>query len=205
MRIKVNRELNNIIAAAFAEAKKRTHEYITPEHILYASLFFSSGSDIIFNCGGDIERIKDDLEDFFEQDYVPTTQNREPVESEGFHNVIQNAMLHVASCGKDVLDIGDIFASLFLEQDSFAVAFLEKDDISRLSILEYITHGISVVPDGGVPEYEDEDMEDMEGPEDGEDDDSHDEDDETVEAEPATRRSRSKKKKRNTWNSTPPN
>lgn len=182
--MRVNEELNNIISAAFAEAKVRTHEYITPEHILYASLFFESGSEIIANCGGNIDRLKKDLEHFLKGDYIPVITGKDPVESEGFHNVIENAMLHVASSGKDVLDIGDVFAALFFEKESFAVSFLTKDGIDRLRVLEYISHGISVVPNADHPYSEEESERLEEG------------DDTDAETETAPPGSRNKKKKR---------
>ncbi|HLP57905.1 MAG TPA: ATP-dependent Clp protease ATP-binding subunit ClpA [Candidatus Deferrimicrobium sp.] len=145
MKIHINEELSNVITAAFAEAKARSHEYITPEHFVYAALFFEAGSDIIVNCGGDLDGLKKDLEDFFKGAYIPVIEGKEPIESEGFHNVIQNALLHVASAGKDVLQVGDIFAAIFHEQESFAVSCLSKYGITRLRVLEYISHGISVI------------------------------------------------------------
>ena len=147
IRMRVNEELNNILTAAFTEAKVRAHEYITPEHVLYASLFFDAGSDIITNCGGDIDQLKHNLEDFLKGEYIPVVKGKEPIESEGFQNVIEHAMLHVASAGKDVLEIGDVYAALFYEKESFAVSFLTVEGISRLHVLEYISHGISVLPD----------------------------------------------------------
>jgi ATP-dependent Clp protease ATP-binding subunit ClpA len=146
-KMKVTEELNNIITAAYSEAKARTHEYVTPEHILYASLFFNSGSRIITGCGGDIARLKKDLEDFFKGGYIPIKEGDEPIQSEGFQNVVEHAMLHVVSAGKETLDIGDVYAALFYEKESFAVAFLEQEGISRLNILNFISHGISVVSD----------------------------------------------------------
>lgn len=145
--MKISEELNNIITAAYTEAKARSHEYVTPEHILYASLFFGSGSTIIVACGGDVDRLKDDLENFFKAGYIPVKQGQEPVQSEGFQNVVENAMLHVVSSGKNVLEIGDMYAAIYFEKESFAVSFLEQEGISRLNILNYISHGISVVPD----------------------------------------------------------
>lgn len=157
IKMRVNEELNNILTAAFAEAKIRAHEYITPEHVLYASLFFNSGSDIITNCGGDIEQLKKVLENFFKGKYIPVVaKGKEPVESEGFQNVLQNAMLHVASAGKYILDIGDFYAALFFEKESSAVSFLTKEGITRLRILEYISHGISVISDPELREQMDE-------------------------------------------------
>jgi ATP-dependent Clp protease ATP-binding subunit ClpA len=145
--MKVHQELNSIITSAYAEAKARTHEFVTPEHILYASLFYDSGSDIIINCGGDVDHLKENLEDFFRSKYIPMVNEKDPVESEGFQNVIENAMLHVASAGKDIINIGDIYAAMFQEKESFAVSFFEKQEISRLKILEYLSHGISVLPE----------------------------------------------------------
>jgi ATP-dependent Clp protease ATP-binding subunit ClpA len=145
--MKISEELNNIITAAYTEAKARSHEFVTPEHILYASLFFGSGSSIITACGGDVDRLKNELEEFFKAGYIPVKQGQEPIQSEGFQNVVENAMLHVVSSGKNVLDIGDMYAAIYFEKESFAVSFLEQEGISRLNILNYISHGISVVPD----------------------------------------------------------
>lgn len=145
--MKVNEELNRIITAAFTEAKALTHEFVTPEHVLYAALFFDYGIEIISACGGDIQEIKNQLRQFFSKPYIPVVQDKEPVQSEGFQNVIQNAMLHVASAGKDELDIGDVLVALWEEQESFALFFLEQQGITRLDILNYISHGISVAPE----------------------------------------------------------
>lgn len=151
--MKINPELTSILNAAFNEARVRKHEYLTPEHLLYASLFFDRGAGIIAAVGGDIERLKRELKDFFKADYIPRTDRKEPRQSLGFQNVMENAILHVASAQKEELDIGDVYAAMFLEKESFAVYFLEKEGASRLEILEYISHGISV---GSNPSLEDE-------------------------------------------------
>jgi len=154
--MRVSEELNNIITAAYSEAKARSHEYVTPEHVLYASLFFDSGNKIISGCGGDISRLKRKLEQFLKGDYIPVIEKGDPVQSEGFQNVIENAMLHVVSSGKQVLDIADMYAALYFEKESFAVAFMEQEGISRLNILNYISHGISVMPEPMFNEGESE-------------------------------------------------
>jgi ATP-dependent Clp protease ATP-binding subunit ClpA len=163
--MKVNNELNKIITTAFAEAKSYYHEYITPEHILYASLSSKQGSDIISNCGGDVDRIKKDLEIFLKGEHIPVVKGVEPIQSEGFQNVIENAMLHVASSGKEELDIGDVYAALFYEKESFAVSFLEQDGISRFSILNYISHGISVANESEAEFIEKEEQKVVDKPE----------------------------------------
>jgi ATP-dependent Clp protease ATP-binding subunit ClpA len=145
--MKINDELNNIFNAALNEARIREHEYLTPEHILYASLFFDRGAEIIRGCGGNIDVLRMGLEEFFNKDNIPHANEKEPVQSDGFQRVIENAIFHVASAQKEELDIGDIYAALFFEKDSFSVYFLEREGISRLDILNYISHGISVVPE----------------------------------------------------------
>ena len=142
--MKISDELNNILNAALNEARIRDHEYLTPEHILYASLFFDRGIEIISNCGGRIDKLQKELDTFFNDDYIPNGEKKEPVQSEGFQRVIENAIFHVASAQKEELEIGDILAALFQEKDSFSVHFLESEGISRLDILNYISHGLSV-------------------------------------------------------------
>jgi len=73
---------NKILIAAYNEAKHQKHEFFTPEHILYASLFFDEGRDIIENCGGKVEDIKKDLLEFFRNN-MPIVENHEPIESLG--------------------------------------------------------------------------------------------------------------------------
>jgi len=141
--MKINDELNHILNAAFNEARLRHHEYITPEHLLYASLFFDRGEEIIIHCGGDVGHLKKELEMFFGQDYIPVVEEKEPIQSEGFQRVLENAIFHVASAQKEELEIGDVYAALFQEEDSFSLHFLEKEGITRLDILNYISHGIS--------------------------------------------------------------
>ena len=81
--MEINEELNKIIMSAYNEANSRQHEYLTPEHLLYASLFFDKGKDIIEHCGGDVERMKANLEKYFEK-HIPVVEDREPMQSIGF-------------------------------------------------------------------------------------------------------------------------
>ncbi|MCK4835612.1 MAG: ATP-dependent Clp protease ATP-binding subunit ClpA [Candidatus Aminicenantes bacterium] len=145
--MRINEELNHILSAALNEARIRNHEYITPEHVLYASLFFDRGKDVIRSCGGDIQRLQKELDQFFKKDFIPQAHKKEPIQSDSFQQVIENAIFHVASAQKEELEIGDIFAAIFNEKDSFSAHFLEKEGITRLDILNYISHGISVIPE----------------------------------------------------------
>lgn len=154
--MKISEELNNILNAALNEARIRDHEYLTPEHILYASLFFDRGREIISNCGGSIDDLQKELDRFFNKDYIPHGGKKEPVQSEGFQRVIENAIFHVASAQKEELEIGDILAALFYEKDSFSVHFLESEGISRLDILNFISHGLSVGSESQIDRPDDE-------------------------------------------------
>jgi ATP-dependent Clp protease ATP-binding subunit ClpA len=138
---------NKILSAAYTCAKQNRHEYLTPEHILYSSLFFDEGLSIIENCGGNIEDLKTDLEKYF-VDNIALIDNGEPVQTVGFNRVIQTAAMHCFSAGKQFVRIGDIIAAMYTETDSFAAYYLEKYGITRLVILEYISHGITALSDG---------------------------------------------------------
>jgi ATP-dependent Clp protease ATP-binding subunit ClpA len=140
----ISEELHEILIAAYNEAQQRQHEYITPEHVLYASLFFQAGQEIIRNCGGNIERLKTSIESHFNQNMVPEVKGKEPLESWGFQSVLEKAMLHTASAQKGLVEIGDVYVAMLEEPESFAAYFLKKEGISRLNLLNYISHGISV-------------------------------------------------------------
>ncbi len=144
--MKNSESLNLVLIAAFNEAKNREHEYLTPEHLLYAMLFSPESLEIIESCGADTEVLKNNLTQHFTEK-IPKIRNREPVISEQFHNIMERAFLHSASAQKDNLDIGDVLVSIFDEEESFASFFLLSQGITRLDILNYISHGISLIPD----------------------------------------------------------
>ncbi|MCH3963251.1 MAG: ATP-dependent Clp protease ATP-binding subunit ClpA [Clostridium sp.] len=140
--MKLDKIVNEIINAAYDEAKYCKHEYFTPEHILYASLFFLEGIDIIEGCGGNVQDIKRDLMQYF-NDHIDTIDKGEPVETVSLQNIITSAGEHVLASEKEVIRLGDIFISIYDEEKSFASYYLKKQGIKRIDILNYITHGIS--------------------------------------------------------------
>jgi ATP-dependent Clp protease ATP-binding subunit ClpA len=133
---------DRILNKAYTEARARNHEYFTPEHILYSSLFFDEGRDIIENCGGDVEVIKDQLNAFFAENFE-VVSNIDPMASVGVDNVIQSAAFHIAASGNDIIKIGDIIVAIFELPESYASYILQKNGINRLDVLKYISHGIS--------------------------------------------------------------
>jgi ATP-dependent Clp protease ATP-binding subunit ClpA len=142
----ISRDLNEIIVAAYREAESRGHEYLTPEHVLYASLFFDRGREIVLACGGNVERLSKDLERFFEG-HVPVVEGSKPAQSAGFQSVMENAVMHTASAEKESVEIDDVLASIFEEKESFAAHFLSRQGIDRLAVLSFISHGVTAYPE----------------------------------------------------------
>jgi ATP-dependent Clp protease ATP-binding subunit ClpA len=154
----INKELELTIEATIREARLRRHEYLTAEHILFSVLHDERGIDIIANCGGDIPKIKENIEGFFEASVpkLPMNTDRYPQPTIGFQRVIQRALNHIQSAGKEEADAGDILAALFQEEDSSAVLFLEEEGITKLDVLNYISHGVSKLSEGPLHETQEE-------------------------------------------------
>lgn len=139
--MKVNKEVQNIINAAYHDARTKKHEFFTPEHILYSSLFFEGTQAIIKECGADPEAIKKELEKYFEK-YMPIIENgSDPSESVGLQNVIERTMLHLEATGKEVVDEGDLLVSLFKEKESYGAYYMKKVGIEKLTLLNVVSHG----------------------------------------------------------------
>ena len=146
--MKISENLNRIIMAAYAEANVRRHEFITPEHLLYACLFFDEGKDLILNCGGDPTRLKKTLEKHLEETDTVATATR-ALQSLGFQSILERAAWHTSSAQKEILDLGDVLVSILDERESHASFYLQREGISRLALLNYISHGVSVLASDG--------------------------------------------------------
>ena len=140
----ISKELSETLGFAVKEAKKRRHEYVCVEHVLYAILHDESGIDIIENCGGSIENLKALLEKFFLERVERIPEGSEYVlqQTIGFQRVIQRAVNHARSAEKQEVLVGDILASIFQEKNSHADTFLKSEGITRFDILNYISHNI---------------------------------------------------------------
>lgn len=147
----ISKKLSTILGLAVMEAKKRRHEYVSIEHILFAILRDTEGIEILENCGGNVQNLDAALENFFRERIELIPEENEYVfrQTVGFQRVLQRAVNHVRSAEKQEVSIGDILASIFQEKDSDAAFFLAKEGISRLNILNYITHAVSQDPFSG--------------------------------------------------------
>ncbi len=155
--MELNPVLNDILMSAFNEAKFKKHEYMTPEHLLYAIIQYEEGRTIIESAGGDIRSIRHNIEEFFKEK-MEVVEVDEPKQSASFQNVMERAIWHTASAQKEVLDIGDVLVSILDEEESFAAYFMGLEGITRYELLKFISHGVSVFPHEpyeDLSEYED--------------------------------------------------
>ncbi|CAD7849238.1 MAG: ATP-dependent Clp protease ATP-binding subunit ClpA [Olavius algarvensis Delta 4 endosymbiont] len=141
----ISKELSATLGFAVREAKKRRHEHVSTEHALYAILHDSTGIDIIQKCGGDVDNLLQSLETFFKEqvDSLDAEQQYVLQQTIGFQRVIQRAVNHTRSAEKQEVSVSDILASILQEDDSHAVYFLGEEGITRLDVLNYISHDIS--------------------------------------------------------------
>ncbi|QTA81566.1 ATP-dependent Clp protease, ATP-binding subunit [Desulfonema limicola] len=140
----ISKELNATLGFAVKEAKKRRHDHVCVEHVLFAILHDELGIDIIGNCGGNIENLKNNLIRFFDERMHRVPEGAEYVfqQTTGFQRVIQRAVNQARSAEKTEVDVGDILASIFLEKESYAAYYMSREGLTRLDILSYISHEI---------------------------------------------------------------
>ncbi len=148
-------ELEVTLNLAVSEAQRRGHEYVTIEHVLYALLYNESAKKALQAAGGSIEATRADLEAYFEE-HLPKVPTNVPQPTVAFQRLIQRAAQHVRSSGKDKINGENVLVAIFSEQDSFATYFLKKQDINRIDIINYISHGIvkpgvELVDEGSLP------------------------------------------------------
>ena len=148
--------VNEVFSAAYIEVKHRKHEYLTLEHILYASLHFEESARIIGSCNGDIDEIKNDIEEHFKR-YFDSLQNEvEPIQSIAIQNMLTRVQEHAMNCNKPVIRIGDVLVAIYDEEDNFASYFLRKQNIRRVDLLRSICNSDFFDDDS---EYSDDDLE----------------------------------------------
>jgi ATP-dependent Clp protease ATP-binding subunit ClpA len=137
-------KLEMALVTAVRQAKSHRHEFVTVEHLLYGILQDEIINRIIKQCGGSNENLQRRLERFFDGE-LPTQKlstTNDPVQTLGFNRVLQRAIGHVQSCGKKEVDSGDVLVAIFSEPDSHAVYFLSSEGLDRISVVEYVSHGL---------------------------------------------------------------
>ena len=140
--------LELILNVAYREAAARRHTHLTLEHLLYALAHDPEGEKILAACGADLPALRHALDEFLGtlEQFPRGARGREPDQTVAFQRVLQTAVLHVQSAGKDEVRFGDVLAAILQQPNSFAAELLQSQDITRLDVLNYISHGIAKVP-----------------------------------------------------------
>ena len=144
----LSKELEFTLNLAFKEAREKRHEFLTVEHLLLALTDNPAAAAVMRACGANLDQLRRDLTHFLEETtpLLPLSDGRETQPTLGFQRVLQRAILHVQSSGKSEVTGANVLVAIFSEQESQAVYFLHKQNISRLDVVNYISHGISSGP-----------------------------------------------------------
>src|ERR1700758_2196815 len=146
----IAQELEVSLHMAFMEARQARHEFITVEHLLLALLDNPTAAEVLRACAANIEDLRQNLRNFI-HDNTPTVPGSEDVDTQptlGFQRVIQRAIMHVQSTsnGKKEVTGANVLVAIFGEKDSHAVYYLHQQGVSRLDVVNYISHGITKAP-----------------------------------------------------------
>jgi ATP-dependent Clp protease ATP-binding subunit ClpA len=159
----ITKELENTLNLAVADATTRQHEYVTLEHLLLALLNDPTARDVIYHCGGNVDALQKDIEEFFAEhsEMVNADPSTLPEQTIAFQRVLQYALLQAQASEQQEVNGGGVLAALFHAKHSHAAFLLNRHGITRLAVLNYISHGIS-------PLGEEEDTGEVNTDEDGE-------------------------------------
>jgi len=144
------KDVQIIFSLAVQEAQRRHHEYLMTEHLLFAMLYADESKEIIENCGGDIRQLRSQLDDYFNTqihtiDYPEDIESEIPEQTIALQRILQLAVSHCSAAGKDLVNAGDILVSILSEENTQPTQLLEGQGITRLDVLNYISHGTSKV------------------------------------------------------------
>ncbi|MBB6521602.1 ATP-dependent Clp protease ATP-binding subunit ClpA [Pseudoteredinibacter isoporae] len=142
----LSKELEVTLNTAFKGARNKRHEFMTVEHLLLALIDNESAASVLKACGADLEALKKDLIEFVDSTtpLIPESdEDRETQPTLGFQRVIQRAVFHVQSSGNDEVTGANVLVAIFSEQESQAVYYLKQQNIARIDVVNFITHGIS--------------------------------------------------------------
>ena len=148
----IAQELEVSLHMAFMEARQKRHEFITVEHLLLAMLDNPSAAEVLRACGANADELRKGVADFIAE-HTPIVAGTDEVDTQptlGFQRVIQRAILHVQSSGKKEVTGANVLVAIFGEKDSHAAYFLNQQGVTRLDVVNFISHGVSKVAQGGT-------------------------------------------------------
>ncbi len=144
----IAQELEVSLHMAFVDARQKRHEFITVEHLLLALIDNPSAAEVLRACAANIEELRRELTAFIDE-HTPIVNGNHDIETQptlGFQRVIQRAILHVQSSGKKEVTGANVLVAIFGEKDSHAVYFLQRQNVTRLDVVNFISHGITKNP-----------------------------------------------------------
>ena len=141
----ITEEAEKIIKRAYEMTLEMNHEFVTPEHLLYALTEDAWSAEILLKSGADLEILQNNLQKFFQEKLPKVSLNGQPQYSVGFRLIMQLAAAQVQSSGKQKMDGGDLLVALFNEKESHAVYYLLKQKVTRFDVVRYISHKIAKV------------------------------------------------------------
>ncbi len=148
----IAQELEVSLHMAFVEARQKRHEFITVAHLLLALLDNPSAAEVLRACAAKVDELRKELTNFVNE-HTPRVEGTDDIDTQptlGFQRVIQRAILHVQSSGKKEVTGANVLVAIFGEKDSHAVYFLQRQNISRLDVVNFISHGITKSPQSGA-------------------------------------------------------
>ena len=163
----LNRDLEATLNTAFKDARAKHHEFMTVEHLLLSLISNEAAREVLVACGAEVDRLNKDLQDFVDSTTPLLSEadsDRETQPTLGFQRVLQRAVFHVQSSGKSEVTGANVLVAIFSEQESQAVYFLKQQNIARIDVVNFISHGISKL-NGEQEEAEIENLEDESGAE----------------------------------------
>ncbi|WP_028115265.1 ATP-dependent Clp protease ATP-binding subunit ClpA [Ferrimonas senticii] len=142
----LNKDLEVTLNNAFQQARRNRHEFMTVEHLLLALLDNPSAQEALLACGARLDNLRQEVDLFIEQTtpLIPQDDSeRETQPTLGFQRVLQRAVFHVQSSGRNEVSGANVLVAIFSEQESQAVYLLRKSDVTRLDVVNFIAHGVS--------------------------------------------------------------
>ena len=145
----LSNELEYCLNDAFQSAREARHEFMTVEHLLLAILDTPKVREILRACGADTQKLRAELKSFIDQNTprLPEDDEREVQPTLGFQRVLQRAVFHVQSSGKKEVSVANVLVAIFSEKQSHAAYLLSLQDVARLDVVNYISHGLSKIAD----------------------------------------------------------
>ena len=152
----LNKELEQSLNGAFKQAHEKRHEFITVEHLLLAMMNNKSACEVFEASGGNVNVMVSDLEAYIEEStpLIPNDVERETQPTLGFQRVLQRAVFHVQSSGKKEVTGANVLVAIFSEQDSQAVYLMNRQNVTRLDVVNFISHGIARIEDDDMTDFE---------------------------------------------------